>query len=322
MSYSLCACIICRADLVLLLSMASATLPRLAPLDHTAAHYLSVHLERVHHACSRLLTLLALLTSPLDLMVQALQEAAPPSGGGASRSVMPCPSMSWMTWNTGPLQQLLAYLPPTSAASDNSLHLVNTVTHLSQALAPGASMVLHALLYNRLSLCKLLVPAAVVTNTTASRAFTLHLLTLLSHTHNCPKALADAAGLTLKSTAGSSTHLLSDILFSSVVGEWLCRHFAPLAVTAQLYDKAMTKLTAKYSNKAKLVFLFLEDLESVVVSLGTPVLHLLSAVAGMCSCAFHHMLLHNYTYVYRYSQCELLQVCFVLFCREVQHWCS
>ena len=157
--------------------------------------------------------------------------------------------MSWMTWNTGPLQQPLAYLPPTSAANDSSLHLVNTVTHLSQALAPGASMVLHALLYNRLSLCKLLLPAAVVINTTASRTFTLHLLTLLSHTHNCPKALADAAGLTLKSTAGSSTHLLSDILLSSVVGEWLCRHFAPLTVTAQLYDKAMTKLTPKYTSR-------------------------------------------------------------------------
>ena len=313
---------------MVLLSMASATLPRLAPLDHTATHYLSVHLERVHHACSRLLTLLALLTSPLDLVVQALQEAAPPSGGGASRPVMPCPSMDWMSWNTGPLQQPLAYLPPTSAASDSSHHLVNTVTHLSQALAPAASMVLHALLYNGLSLCKLLLPAAVVTNTTASRAFTLNLLTLLSHAHNCPKALADAADLTLKSTAGSSTHLLSDILFSSVVGEWLCRHFAPLALTAQLYDKAMTKLTPKYTSKNELVFLFLEDLESVVVSQEAPVLHLLSAVAGtyvhMCSCAFHITCCCTIirTYVYRYSQCELLHVCFVLFCREVQHWCS
>ena len=83
----------------------------------------------------------------------------------------------------------------------------------------------------------------------------------------------------------------------------------------------MTKLTPKYTSKDELVFLFLEDLESVVVSLGTPVLHLLSTVAGMCSCAFHHMLLYNYTYVYRYSQCEL-HVCFVLFCRDVQHWCS
>ena len=59
--------------------------------------------------------------------------------------------------------------------------------------------------------------------------------------------------------------------------------------------------------------MFLEDLESVVVLQGTPVLHHLSAVAGMCSCAFHYMLLHNYTYVYRYSQCELLHVCFVPF---------
>ena len=313
---------------MVLLSMASATLPRLAPLDHTATHYLSVHLERVHHACSRLLTLLALLTSPLDLVVQALQEVAPPSGGGASRPVMPCPSMDWMSWNTGPLQQPLAYLPPTSAASDSSHHLVNTVTHLSQALAPAASMVLHALLYNGLSLCKLLLPATVVTNTTASRSFTLNLLTLLSHAHNCPKALADAADLTLKSTAGSSTHLLSDILFSSVVGEWLCRHFAPLALTAQLYDKAMTKLTPKYTGKNELVFLFLEDLESVVVSQEAPVLHLLSTVAGtyvhMCSCAFHITCCCTIirTYVYRYSQCELLHVCFVLFCREVQHWCS
>ena len=197
--------------------MASAILPRLAPLDHTAAHYLSVHLERVHHACSRLLILLALLTSPLDLMVQALQEAAPPSGGGASRSVMPCPAMSWMSWNTGPLQQPLVYLPPTSAASDSTLHLVNTVTHLSQALAPSVSMVLQALLYNRLSLCKLLLPAAAVTNTTASRAFTLHLLTLLSHTHNCPKALADAAGLTLKSTAGSYPHIYCQTFSSAVL---------------------------------------------------------------------------------------------------------
>ena len=285
---------ICRADLVLLLSMASAMLPRLAPLEHTAAHYLSVHLERVHRACSQLLTLLVVMTSPLDLLVQALKEAAPSSGGGAGHTVKSRPSKNWISWNSGPLQQPSAYLLSTSAGSGSSgVHLVNTLTHLTRALAPSASLVLHALLYRRLSLCNMLLPAAVVTNTTASRAFILHVHAILSHAHNCPEALADAASLALKTTPDSSTPLLSDVLCHNVVGEWLCHHFTPLAVTAQLYDKAVTKLAPQYTKKEELVFLFLEDLESVVVSQGAPVLHLLSALAGTyvrtCTCTFHYL---------------------------------
>lgn len=277
-----------RADLVLLLSMASAMLPRLAPLQPAAAHHLSVHLERLHHACFRLLTLLAILTSPLDLLVQALKEVAPRSEEGASHTVISRPSTSWVGWNTGPLQQPSAYMLSTFAGSGNSLHLVNTITHLSQSIAPSTSSVLHSLLHNSLSLCKVLLPAAVATNTTSSRAFTLHVLSLLSCAHNCPKALADAAGLTLQTTSGSSALLLSNVLHHNVVGEWLCRHFTPLSVTAQLYDKAVTKLTPQHTSKEELVLLFFEDLESVVVSQGAPVLNLLSAVAGMCTYAPVH----------------------------------
>ena len=269
----------CRADLILLLSMTSAMLPRLAPLEYSAAHYLAVHLDRVHHACTRLLSLLAVLTSPLHHLVQALKEAAS-NGREPGRTLTSYPTQKWLGFSTGPLQQPSAFLHSLSAGSGSSVHLVNAVAHVSQALAPSASLVLHVLLYNSLSLCNLLLPAAVVASTPPSRTFNLHVLTLLSHAHNSPKALADAANIMLKMSPDNPSWLLSDVVCSSVVGEWLCRHFTPLAVTAQLYDKAVAKLAPQVMNKEEFVRLFLEDLELVVLSQGAPVLHLLSAIAG------------------------------------------
>jgi hypothetical protein len=269
------------ADICLALSMAAMFLPYLAPLRYGRGHSLAVYLDHIHYSCTQLLSLLAIVSCPLQSLYTML--------AASDHDNMPSWEM-WLHHITELFQDsvLKSHHVPVCGQYFNSDNLL----HCALALDVSSLEIVQLLLSNDCYISKLLVCAINIQQQIADAV-----LGILEACWNCPSALSVVFQHHLKTRQSRAEFSLSTIMENTVIGSWILAHFQEITHLALHYGEAAYYLIqsdrdqskTKESNYANA---FTKEVKECIKSFHLPFVLALRKLCEQCSCTVNEVVIY------------------------------
>ena len=215
--------------------MAAMFLPYLAPLRYGRGHSLAVYLDHIHYSCTQLLSLLAIVSCPLQSLYTML--------AASDHDNMPSWEM-WLHHITELFQDsvLKSHHVPVCGQYFNSDNLL----HCALALDVSSLEIVQLLLSNDCYISKLLVCAINIQQQIADAV-----LGILEACWNCPSALSVVFQHHLKTRQSRAEFSLSTIMENTVIGSWILAHFQEITHLALHYGEAAYYLIQSDRDQSK-----------------------------------------------------------------------
>ena len=261
------------ADVFMILSIVSTYLPYLALLTYGPDHYLAVYMDKIHFVCSKLLSLLMVVSCPLQSIQDMLQVHV-------SEDEMYSQQI-WLHYfrKSGGDHVLDAcYSPP------HSLHRHHVpdenIVHFALALDVNIPKAVQLLLSNDCFLSKLILCSPSVSQEVANA-----ILSILRVCHHIPTALPTVLQHYLRVRQPPTEYSLSFIMGKTVLGPWISSCLQPISSMALSYGEGVScviKSEQPQTVGGKDIFVdnLTEELRKGVQSLHKPLMFALQKISG------------------------------------------